>query len=90
MSQVQEIPGANGTSLGAVSIEVDRASPRPGDDTGGSLHVLVMRGASLGMPGSAVSSDAILAPGFSSTASPGVAVLSQLSTPAYRLEATGG
>jgi hypothetical protein len=36
--EVQEAPGADGTSLGIVSVEVDGASPHPGDDTRGLLQ----------------------------------------------------
>jgi hypothetical protein len=62
----------DGASLGTISVEVDRASPRQGDDTGCSLHDLVLRGVSLGMPGSTAPGDAILAPRFSGTIGPGV------------------
>jgi hypothetical protein len=36
--EVQEAPGADGTSLGIISVEVDGASPHPGDDTRGLLQ----------------------------------------------------
>jgi hypothetical protein len=41
------MPGVDGTSLGGVSVEVDGASLRPGDDTGASLQDLAMRGPTL-------------------------------------------
>jgi hypothetical protein len=68
---VHEMPGANVTSLGAISVEVDGVSPRLGDDTRGFLRDLVMRGASLGRPGSTVLGDVILATRFSSVVGPG-------------------
>jgi hypothetical protein len=46
-------------SLGTVSIEVDGAGPRPGDDAGGPLCDLVVCGTSLGMSGSIASGDVI-------------------------------
>jgi hypothetical protein len=70
---VQEMLGADGVSLSAVSVEVDGASPRPSDDTGGSLYDLVMCGAGLGMLGRAIPGDVILSPGLSSTVGLGVA-----------------
>jgi hypothetical protein len=73
--EVRVVPGANGASLGTVSVKADRASPRSGDDTGGSDCDLVTCDASLGMLGSAVPGDAIPATQFSSTAGPGVAGL---------------
>jgi hypothetical protein len=42
--------GASGASLGAVSIEVDGAGPRLGEDIGGLLLDLVRRGTSIGVP----------------------------------------
>jgi hypothetical protein len=73
--EVREEPGADGASLGTVSVMADRASPRSGDDTGGSHCDLVTCDASLGMLGSVVPGDAIPATQFSSTTGPGVAGL---------------
>jgi hypothetical protein len=42
---------AYGTPVGVVSIMVDKVDPRPGNDVRSPLCDLVMRGASLGMPG---------------------------------------
>jgi hypothetical protein len=47
----ESAPGADGASLGTVSIEVDGACPRPGDDTGGLLRYWVIRDAGIGDPG---------------------------------------
>jgi hypothetical protein len=51
--EVREVMGADGTSLGAVSVKVDGAIPRPGDDAGGLFWDWVMHGAGIGAPGSA-------------------------------------
>jgi hypothetical protein len=45
-----------------MSIEVDGAGPRAGDDAGGLLHDLVVHGAGLGVPGCTTLCDAIPAP----------------------------
>jgi hypothetical protein len=72
---MQEMPGVDDASLGAVSVEVDGASPHPGDDTGGSLRDLVMCCTSIGVPESATLGDAALAPGSSSPVGLGVSGL---------------
>jgi hypothetical protein len=38
LASEESAPGADGTSLGIVSVEVDGASPHPGDDTRGLLQ----------------------------------------------------
>jgi hypothetical protein len=80
---VQEMPDADGTLLGAVSIEVDRASPLPRDDTGGLLHDLVTHGSGPGMPGIAVPGDTILALGFLGVVGSGVAGLCLSGSPDF-------
>jgi hypothetical protein len=45
------MPGADDALLGVVSIKVYRAITWPGDDTGGSLQDLLMRGSDIGVPG---------------------------------------
>jgi hypothetical protein len=60
---VQEMPGANGASLGAASVEVDGTGPQPSDDTGGSLWHVVMREADIGVPKSAAIGDVAQPPG---------------------------
>jgi hypothetical protein len=68
--EVREVMGADGASLGAVSVKVDGAIPRPGDDAGGLLWDWVMHDAGIGAPGGAVSGDATPAPGSSGVAGP--------------------
>jgi hypothetical protein len=67
--------GADGASLGAVNIEVDGSSPRPGDDIEGSICDLVMRGAGIGVPGSATPGDVTPVLGSSGAAGPGISGL---------------
>jgi hypothetical protein len=69
---VQEMPGADGASLGAASIEVDGTGPIPSDDTEGSLRDLVMRGANIGVARGAALGDVAPAPGPSGATGPGV------------------
>jgi hypothetical protein len=57
--EVWEALGADGTSLGTISVEVDGAHPRPSDGTRGLLWDLVMRGADISAPGSAAPGDVI-------------------------------
>jgi hypothetical protein len=71
MMRVHEVPGADGASLGVVSVEVDGVGPRPGDDAGGPLCDLVVCGAGLGTPESTAPGNAILAPESSGAAYPG-------------------
>jgi hypothetical protein len=81
---VQEMSGSDGTSLGAVSVEVDGASPRPGDDTRGSLRDLVMRGVGIAVPGSIAPGDATPSPGSSGTShGPGVSGLLMSGSPNF-------
>jgi hypothetical protein len=82
---VLEMPGANGTSLESVSVELDGASPRPSEDTRGSLQDLVMHGAGLRMPGSVGLGETIPAPGSSGTADLGVARLPLVGSPGFLL-----
>jgi hypothetical protein len=58
------MPGADGASLGAASVEVDAAPPLLGDDTGGLLQDLVRCGSSIDVPGSAAPANAAPAPRF--------------------------
>jgi hypothetical protein len=44
----ESAPGAGGTLLGTISIEVDGACPRPGDDTGGLLRYWLIRDTGIG------------------------------------------
>jgi hypothetical protein len=70
--EVQEAPGADGTSLGAIGVEVDGASLFPGDGAGGFLKDSVMRGTGISAPRSTAPGDATPAPGSSGAAGPGV------------------
>jgi hypothetical protein len=81
--EVQEALGANGTSLGAVSVEVDGASLQPDDDIGGLLRDWVMFTVGIGAPGTTTSGDAIPAPGSSSAAGPWVSELLLLASPGF-------
>jgi hypothetical protein len=81
--KVREAPGADGTSLGAVNIEVDRSSPRPSDDAGGLLWDRVMCGAGIGAPGSAAPGDMTLALGSSSAMGLGVFGRLLLGSPSF-------
>jgi hypothetical protein len=83
MPPVREVLGTDGTSLGAVGVEVDGAGPRPCDDTRGLLRDLVMRGTSLGMPRSTTLGDATPAPRSSSAVGPGVARLLLLGSSSF-------
>jgi hypothetical protein len=69
-SLVREEPNADGASVGIVSVEVDGACPRLGDDVGCLPHDLLVRGALLGMPGSATMDDVIPAPDSSGATGP--------------------
>jgi hypothetical protein len=81
---VQEMSGSDGTSLGAVSVEVDGASPRPGDDTRGSLRDLVMPGIGIAVPGSTAPGDTTPSPGSSGTShGPGVSGLLMSGSPNF-------
>jgi hypothetical protein len=62
---VREAPDADGTLLGAVSVEVDGASPWLRDDVGRLSQDWVMCGADIGAPGSTTLGDATPAPGTS-------------------------
>jgi hypothetical protein len=64
-SKVREAPGADGTSLGAVSIEVDGACLWLGNDTNGLLCDWVMHNAGIGAPRSVAPGDVTPAPGSS-------------------------
>jgi hypothetical protein len=86
---VLEMWVADGSSLGAVSVEVDGASLRPGDDTGGSLWDLVTRGTGLGMPGSVAPGDTILALVSLGAAGLGVAELPLADSPGFALPPIG-
>jgi hypothetical protein len=46
----REALSADGAPLGPTSVNMDGASPRPGDDAGGSLQGLVMCGSRVGVP----------------------------------------
>jgi hypothetical protein len=72
ISEVREAPGAEGASVGIVSVEVDDVGPQPGDDAGSSLQSLVMRGASIGVSRSAAPGDVTPAPGSLGAAGLGV------------------
>jgi hypothetical protein len=91
---VQVMSGADGTLLGAASVEVDGAGPQPSDDTGGSLRDLVMHDTGIDVSGSAALDDAPPAPGSSGAVDMGVSRLLLSSSPsflppAYRLEVVG-
>jgi hypothetical protein len=77
------IPNTNGASLGAISIEVDGASPQPGDGNGGSLRNLVMCGIGIGVPGSAALGNVTLAPRSSGAMGQGVSALLLLGSPGF-------
>jgi hypothetical protein len=47
---VWELPGADGASLGTISVEVDAVGPQLGDEARGPLCDLVVHGTGLGMP----------------------------------------
>jgi hypothetical protein len=68
-------PGVDVASLGVISVEVDGASPRPGDDTRGLLRDWVISGAGIGALGSVAPGDATLGPGSSGVAGPRVSSL---------------
>jgi hypothetical protein len=72
---VLEMPGADGASLGAASVEVDGASPQPSDDIGSLLRDFMMCGADIGVPGSTAPGDAAPAPRPSGIAGLGVSEL---------------
>jgi hypothetical protein len=61
--EVWEASSTNGTLHGAISTEVDGASPRPGDGSGGLLQDWVMRGIGIGAPRNVASGDVTLATG---------------------------
>jgi hypothetical protein len=72
---VREAPGADGTSLGPVSVEVDGTSTWLGGDAGGLLQDWVMCSTSIGAPGSATLGDATPVPkssGAVGTGAPGL------------------
>jgi hypothetical protein len=87
------MPGADGASQGTACVEVDGASPHLSDDIGGLLRDLVKRGAGIDVPGVLPWVMWPQPPGLRHRGSEGVwtapAMLPQLSTPAYRLEACG-
>jgi hypothetical protein len=60
--EVHEALGADGMSVGAVSVEADGASPWPGDGAKGWLRDWVMCGTDIGAPGSAAMGDTMPAP----------------------------
>jgi hypothetical protein len=62
--------GADGVPLGAVSIEVDDADPRPGNDAGSLLRHLAVCNANLGTLGRTDPGDAIPAPRSSGALGP--------------------
>jgi hypothetical protein len=70
MLQETSTPGADGASLGAVNIKVDRAGPWLGDDIRGLLQDFVMRGTGLGATLSIVPGDVTLAPRSSGAMGP--------------------
>jgi hypothetical protein len=78
---IQEEPGADSVSLGAVSTEVDGTGPLLSNDVGGPPCYPVVRHTGLGMPGSATLGDAIVAPESSAAAGPGTVGLFLLSSP---------
>jgi hypothetical protein len=49
--EVREALGADGASLGAVSVKADGANPRSGGDAGGLLWDRVMRGTGISASG---------------------------------------
>jgi hypothetical protein len=51
--EVREAPGADGASLGTITVEVDGAGPQLDDDARGFLWDWVMHGAGPDAPGSA-------------------------------------
>jgi hypothetical protein len=83
-ASVHEMLGANGTSLGVASVEVDGAEPQPSDGTRGSLQDLVMCGAGIGVLGSVAPGDASPAPRSSGTMGLGVRELFWLCSLAFR------
>jgi hypothetical protein len=82
-ASMQEMPSANGTSLGAASIEVDDAVPQPRDDTEGSLWDLAMCRAGIGVPVSAATGNAAPTYGPSGAAHPGVSRLLLPGSPGF-------
>jgi hypothetical protein len=89
---VLEMPGADGASLGAASVEVDGASPQPRDDIGSLLRDFMMCGADIGVPGSTAPGDAAPAPRPSGIVGLGVSELLLPGSPAFhpRLSTGGG
>jgi hypothetical protein len=75
--------GADGTSLGGASVEVDGASPQPSNGTEGLLWDLVMHGANIGVSGNAAPGDVALDPGPLGTMSPGVSRLLLSGSPGF-------
>jgi hypothetical protein len=72
---VQEASSADGASLGAISIEADGASPRPGDDAKGMFQDWVICCNGISAPRSATLGVASPAPGSSGAAGAGVSGL---------------
>jgi hypothetical protein len=86
-------PDADDVSLGAVSIGVDGADPRPSGDAGNLCSELVVHGADT--PGHTTLGNAIPAPGFSGAVGSGgrwttSVEFPQLSVPACQLREGGG
>jgi hypothetical protein len=57
------VSGSGNVSLGTVSVELDRAGPRPSEDAGDFLWDWVMRGTGIGASGCAALGDATQPPG---------------------------
>jgi hypothetical protein len=62
--------GDDGKSLGAISVEVDGVSPRPGDDAGGFLQDWVTCGTVIHGPESTTLGDVTPSPGSSDVTGP--------------------
>jgi hypothetical protein len=74
-------PGIDDAPHGAVSVEMDGADPRLGDDVGSLRRDLVVHGTDPGTPRCIAPGDAVPFPGFSGAVGSGVAGLLLSGTP---------
>jgi hypothetical protein len=89
-TEAREALSADGAPSGTTSIEVDGASPQPGDDIRGSFLGLVMRDSRMGVRRSTAPGDASPSPRSLYTVGLGVSGLLLLSSPRWRATQTGG